>query len=99
MLSKCWWADAKAAVHCAIENLSAEAFMPVIDAFGSRQAVLEVKDSTGQTVLHYAIKTVNVILVGRLLCTHIDSGALDNYSQNTLHLLVIRHFSDGYSES
>jgi ankyrin repeat protein len=97
--SCCLNVDGKAAVHCAIENLSPEAFMAVIDAFRSRQGALEVKDSTGQTVLHYAVKTVNFNLIRRLLGSHIDSRTLNKYSQNALHLLVSRHFSNERSES
>jgi ankyrin repeat protein len=92
--------DGKAAIHCAFENLSAEAFIPILDALKSSRDAIEVKDSHRQTVLHYAMKIINVNLVRRLLHSGIKPGALDIHSQNALHLLVNRHFSPSvYDES
>jgi ankyrin repeat protein len=83
----------------ALQSLKTGAFVSLLCVFGSMQDAIGVKDSNGQTVLHYAVKTINVNLVKRLLDAGIYPGAVDMYSQNALHLLISRHFSNEYSES
>lgn len=90
---------AKPATHCAIENLSVVAFIPVLDAFKSRQTAIDIEDSNGQNLLHHAVKLVNVNLVRHLLHSQIEPGALDKQSKTALHVLVIRHVSNRDSDS
>ena len=95
----CLNTDGKAAIHCALENRSAQDFIPVFDALKAREDAITMEDSSGQTLLHYAVKLVNVGLLRRLLQTRIDPGVRDEFSQNALHLVVSRHFSNRPDES